>query len=433
MKMSYDECLEFLYRQLPMYQRDGSVAFKKDLSNTLALCEALGNPQDRIQLVHVAGTNGKGSVSHMMAAAMQAEGYQVGLYTSPHYYDFRERIKINGVYIDPESVVRFVDKVRILLDEIQPSFFELTVAMAFDYFANENVDYAIIETGLGGRLDSTNVIKPMLSVITNISLDHQSMLGETHAEIAMEKAGIIKEATPVVIGERHAETDQVFQDRAALLHASIYFAEDGMDFTDVELLKDAIMLKTSIRANDEVHQVKLGLSGAYQLKNLRTSLYALNVLCETKKVCLHTDRVLHGLENIVDLTKLQGRWQVLSSQPLIIADSGHNSGGLRLTIQQLLSMSYDRLRIVFGASGDKSIAEMLALLPKDAIYYWCAAGLARAMPSQELRKEGAVIGLIGNDYPSVSEALLEATKAAGKEDLIFIGGSAFVVGEVIPH
>ncbi|MCB0686765.1 MAG: bifunctional folylpolyglutamate synthase/dihydrofolate synthase [Saprospiraceae bacterium] len=430
--MTYQECLDFLYRQLPMYQRDGSSAFKKDLSNTIALCDALGQPQHHFRSVHVAGTNGKGSTCHLLAAILQAEGYKVGLYTSPHYFDFRERIKINGHYISKQAVVGFVRRTQDLMLAIEPSFFELTVAMAFDYFARQKVDFAIIETGLGGRLDSTNVIKPLVSVITNIGYDHQSMLGNTLQLIAGEKAGIIKPEVPVVIGERQPETTSVFIEKARELHAPIFFADELITLNGTAWKSDHFITNVEVRDDGDLNELRVGLLGPFQETNIRTVLAAINVLCDRKDVCVSEESLRQGCSMVTRMTRMQGRWQKLRQNPLVIADSGHNVDGLRLSMSYLDKVSKSQLRVVFGISRDKDVQEMLALLPKDAIYYWCAADLPRSLPSGDLEELGNKLDLTGLAFDSVAQALEEAIESAGKDDLIFVGGSSFVVGEVLP-
>lgn len=429
--MTYQECLDFLYGQLPMFQRDGSSAFKKDLNNTLALCRALGQPQTKFRSIHVAGTNGKGSVCHMIAAVLQAEGYKVGLYTSPHYYDFRERIKINGRFVSKQAVLGFVKRMQATIQTISPSFFELTVAMAFDYFQKQKVDFAVIETGLGGRLDSTNVISPLVSIITNISLDHQSMLGETIALIAGEKAGIIKPGIPVVIGERSAETAPVFENRASELRAALTYAEDHVRLEVVEWGKDDIKVEVEYLPDGQRRRLEVGLTGKYQIANIRTVLASLDILCDTHNLCVSADALAYGLKTVVGSTHLLGRWQKLRENPDVIADSGHNLAGLAVAIDQLKGIENDQLRIVFGVSKDKSYDPMLALLPKNATYYWCAADLPRSLSPDALKLAGEAHCLQGNTYASVSEAITTAISEAGPDDLIYVGGSSFVVGEVL--
>jgi dihydrofolate synthase / folylpolyglutamate synthase len=430
--MNYQECLDFLYSQLPMYQRDGSSAFKKDLTNTLALCRYLQDPQKKFRSVHVAGTNGKGSVCHLIAAILQSEGYRVGIYTSPHYFDFRERIKINGQPISKKGVLGFMQRVMPKLPEIEPSFFELTVAMAFDYFARQHVDFAIIETGLGGRLDSTNVVMPLISVITNISLDHQSMLGDTLPEIAGEKAGIMKPFVPVVIGEKDRQTDPVFKRYARNRQAPLYFAGDLVHLKNVRFGEDCFTADLDAAGFLTGTRLRVGLAGQYQTRNLITALAAVRLLCEHAGVCVSRQALLTGLSEVVSLTSIQGRWQKLREQhPRVVADSGHNYAGLSLAMQQLQQLKAKRMRIVFGVSRDKDYRDMLTLLPREAVYYWCAAALPRSLPPDTLAGEGQQLHLAGKTFSSVGEAVRTAIADSGEEDVVFIGGSSFVVGEAL--
>ena len=429
--MNYQECLDFLYSQLPMYQRDGSSAFKKDLTNTIALCQNLGNPQDQFRSIHVAGTNGKGSVCYLIAAMLQAEGYHVGVYTSPHYVDFRERIRIDGKFITSDAVLDFMHRIMPVLEKIQPSFFELTVAMAFDYFARQKVDFAVIETGLGGRLDSTNILNPMISVITNISLDHQSMLGDTLAQIAGEKAGIIKRGVPVVIGEKDLQTHPVFEGIANDRQATLVYAQEQLTLKEVSYYNDhfrAIVETDGIWAG---LQIQVGLMGHYQILNVATALTTMKLLCSTSGLCISEKSMQSGLAEVVHLTGIQGRWQKLRETPLIIADSGHNFAGLNLAMNQLKHLNPRTLRIVFGVSRDKDYRTMLALLPVDAIYYWSAAALPRSLNPLDLQTEASRFLLKGMHFTSVKDAVFAAVSEADDEDVIFIGGSSFVVGEAL--
>ncbi len=429
--MNYQECLDFLYSQLPMYQRDGSSAFKKDLTNTIALCQNLDNPQDKFRSIHVAGTNGKGSVCYLIAAMLQAEGYHVGVYTSPHYFDFRERIRIDAKLISSDAVLDFMHRIMPDLETIQPSFFELTVAMAFDHFARQKVDFAVIETGLGGRLDSTNIVKPMISVITNISLDHQSMLGDSLSQIAGEKAGIIKPGVPVVIGEKDLQTDPVFESVAKDRQATLVYAQEQVTLKEVSFYKDhfsAIVDTDGILAEAKI---KVGLMGHYQILNVTTALTTMQLLCSTSGICISKKSILSGLADVVPLTGIQGRWEKLKEVPLIIADSGHNYGGLLLAMKQLRDLNPGTLRIVFGVSRDKDFLSMLALLPVNAVYYWSAAALPRSLNPLDLQTEASRFQLKGTPFTSVKEAVLAAINEADDDDVIFVGGSSFVVGETL--
>jgi dihydrofolate synthase/folylpolyglutamate synthase len=431
MSQSYQEILDYLYRQLPMFQRVGPVAFKKDLGNIRLLMEAYGHPHQRFPSIHIAGTNGKGSTAHLLAAVLQAHGLRVGLYTSPHYKDFRERVKINGQLIGEEAVVRFVQEGKSFWESIRPSFFEITVALAFDHFAREKVDVAVIETGLGGRLDSTNVLQPILSIITNIGYDHQEFLGETLPEIAGEKAGIIKAHTPVLIGERHEETTAVFEKKAAKEESPLFWTDQWK--ANEKKVKGPhtwfdIWVGEELRWSD----LKVELTGPFQGANLITSLASLEVLeKELKWIRLQDDLLRSGLAGLKSATYFLGRWEVLGSEPLVIADSAHNKEGLQLVMKQLSRMDYDRLHIVYGTVSDKSIDPILTLLPRKAQYYFAKAAVPRGMDAEQLKEKAGRYGLSGEAYPSVGEALIEARKAAETNDLIYVGGSIFVVAEVL--
>jgi dihydrofolate synthase/folylpolyglutamate synthase len=420
--MTYAQTVEYLYQSLPMFQRVGAVAFKKDLTNTLALCRALGNPQHKFKSIHVAGTNGKGSSSHMLAAVLQTAGYKTGLYTSPHLKEFTERIRINGREVEKEFVVDFVERIRPEIEKIQPSFFEITVAMAFDYFVRKQVDVAVIETGLGGRLDSTNVITPLLSLITNISFDHMDLLGDTLPQIAGEKAGIIKPQVPVVISERQPEVEEVFISAAARNNSPITFASDqyAIDFQG-KCFRATKSGKTSTFAMD--------LAGAYQKKNLPGVLAAIEVLRNSGFRI--TDAHVHeGLQNVTTLTGLKGRWQVIGQAPLIVCDTGHNESGLKEVIEQINVTPHRTLRAVIGMVKDKDLSKILSLLPRNAVYYFCEAKIPRALPAAELMKRAAEARLQGVVIPDVNEALARARQESNEHDLIWVGGSTFVVAEV---
>jgi dihydrofolate synthase / folylpolyglutamate synthase len=434
--MTYSETLNYLYQSLPMFTRIGAAAFKKDLTNTLALVEALDSPHLKFPQVHIAGTNGKGSTAHMTAAILQSMGLKVGLYVSPHYRDFRERIKINGEYISKKAVVRFVEQNRTHFERIEPSFFEMTVAMAFDYFAIEGVDIAVIEVGLGGRFDSTNIISPLISVITNISFDHMDMLGNTLPLIAFEKAGIIKSNTPVVIGEEHAETKPVFEQKAAEMNAPISFASQifevkpihqDFDYTTFQVFKQNKLVFDALKVN---------VGGDYQAKNVSTVLQTFEVLKKLPILSRFTEGVVDkaindGLLNLTNLTKFIGRWQVIGREPTILCDSAHNEGGLTLAMKQLNSLAFNKLHIVLGVVKDKDISKMLNLLPLNATYYFAKADIPRGLDAEILRGLAKEIGRVGKAYKSVRQALAAAKKSAKKEDLIYVGGSIFVLAEVI--
>ncbi len=433
--MTYAEVLEYLYNRLPIYQRVGAPAYKPGLENIKLLCEALGNPQNNFPCIHIAGTNGKGSVSHYLASILQSAGYKnVGLHTSPHLKDFRERIKINRNDISEQDVIDFVARYKDLIERIDSSFFELSVAMAFYFFSKAKCDVAVIEVGMGGRLDSTNIINPILSVITNISFDHVATLGNTLEKIAFEKAGIIKPNIPVVIGETRPETKPVFLKKAAECKSAISFA-DTMYSVDTPrhinennrayLLVD--VLKNGENYITDLHSELIGL---YQLKNIQTVLCAVDRLNEAGYT-IRKEHVIDGVKNVITQTKLLGRWQILSISPLSIADTGHNEAGIKEIVQQLKTISYKKLHFVFGVVKDKDPAPVLKLLPKNAVYYFCKAGIPRALDENELIEIASKIGLKGSAYPTVKEALKAAQSNAKENDIIFIGGSTFVVAEAI--
>jgi dihydrofolate synthase/folylpolyglutamate synthase len=426
--VNYSETIDYLYHKLPLFSRVGSAAFKKDLTNTRILCEYLGNPQHQFKSVHVGGTNGKGSVSHMLASVFQSSGYTTGLYTSPHLYDFRERIRVNGQVTDEDYVISFVEKIKPLIDDIQPSFFEITVAMAFDYFAQKKVEMAIVEVGLGGRLDSTNIITPELSVITNIGWDHMNMLGNSLEEIAAEKAGIIKECVPVVIGERRKETDPVFLDQSIKKNIPIAFAEDQYNLISQEWKNNHTII-TVKKEGQGVRSFELDLPGVYQQKNLLTVLNALDIL--QKDGYQITDAAIHeGLKNVRQLTGLMGRWEILRERPMVILEVAHNKDGMEQMLQHLKLLSFDKLHMVIGMVKDKDAAQVLSLLPRDARYYFTQAQIPRALPAEELKEKAANFSLTGKVYRDVNEALHEALHNVSMDDLIIVCGSIFLVAEV---
>ena len=428
--MTYTETLDYLYSRLPMFTRIGAAAMKKDLHNTIALCNALDNPQEKFSTIHIAGTNGKGSTSHMLAAVLQQAGYKTGLYTSPHLKDFRERIRINGEMITEEFVTGFTAAQQGLIEEISPSFFEVTVAMAFSYFASCNVDVAIIEVGLGGRLDSTNIITPELSVITNISYDHMNLLGNTLQEIAGEKAGIIKAGIPVVIGEHSAATDAIFTARAREMSSPLIFADRELAATAVRREGTALVFDVLKKGVCRYANLKLDLSGSYQLKNVLTVLSAIDVL-QKKNFPVAETAIRSALENTAALTGLQGRWQQLGEHPLIICDTGHNIAGIQEVLQNISATPHQKLHMVIGMLNDKDVSGVLYLLPDHAAYYFCQPQLERAMPAEMLADKAAAYQLRGEVYSTVSAAVEAAKAAAGKDDMIFIGGSTFVVAEAL--
>lgn len=427
--MTYPQVLDYLYAQLPMFHRIGAAAFKKDLGNTLALLDHLGNPQHKFKSIHVGGTNGKGSTSHMLSAILQAKGLKTGLYVSPHYRDFRERIKVNGQYITRQYVIDFVEKMRPIIAEVQPSFFELTVAMAFDYFAHCKVEVAVIEVGLGGRLDSTNVIMPMLSVITNISFDHMQFLGNTLPEIAGEKAGIIKPGVPVVIGETHPESAPVFISKAQAENAPIYFADQHIRAKIVE--EDASHTYFEVFQDGQLRypHLAVNLHGDYQVLNLQTVLQALR--CLPADWGINEESITTGLKNLVPLTRFMGRWQILGQNPTIIADSAHNEAGIQLAMQQLAKIPRKQLHLVMGVVRDKDLVKMLPQLPMDAIFYFAKPDIPRGLEAEVLQKAAAAQGRHGKAYSSVKNALKAARRKAQPEDVIYVGGSIFVLAEIL--
>lgn len=405
--MNYQQTLDYLFSQLPMFQRVGASAYKADLNNTIELCKLLHHPEKNFKSIHIAGTNGKGSTSHMLASILQEAGYKVGLYTSPHLKDFRERIKINGEMISEQEVVDFVIKHQSEFEQINLSFFEWTVGLAFDYFSKKQVDIAVIETGLGGRLDSTNVITPLVSVITNIGKDHTQFLGETLAKIASEKAGIIKENIPIIIGETQQETQQVFIDKALEKSAKIFFADK--------------IITTNYESD---------LKGIYQEKNKKTVLAAIQQLM-INGFSIAEENIKNGLLNVVKNTGLLGRWQILSENPLTICDTGHNEAGIKEVLKQISLTKHNHLHFVFGAVNDKEIDSIISMLPKNATYYFCQAKIPRALDVNNLYTKAKEFELKGNPYDSVENAIKQAKANASVNDLVFVGGSTFVVAEAI--
>lgn len=403
--MTYEETIQYLYNSVPMFQNVGAAGYKEGLQNTLTLDEHFNHPHRLFRTVHVAGTNGKGSCSHTIAAMLQSEGYKVGLYTSPHLVDFRERIRINGKCISKQYVINFVKKERKFFEPLYPSFFELTTALAFKYFAEQKVDWAVIEVGLGGRLDCTNIIKPELSIITNISFDHTAFLGDTLAKIATEKAGIIKPETPVVIGEANEETKPVFENIAKQNNSPILFAEEAnlQEFDDIDF----------------------ELKGSYQQKNRAT------ILCAAKQLGISREAIKSGMANVCETTGLIGRWQTLSKEPLVICDTGHNVGGWQYLSEQIKQVPCTTRRIVFGMVDDKDINTVMTMLPKDATYYWTQAETKRAISHEKVKETGKSHGLTGNSYPTVIEAYRAALSDSAPTDFVFVGGSSYVVADLL--
>ena len=428
--MNYQETLDWMFNKLPMYQSIGGVAYKAGLDNIIALLGHLGNPHHNFKSVHVAGTNGKGSTSHMLASIFQEAGYKTGLYTSPHLRDFRERIRINGEMIPEEHVIGFIDKNKAQFEKMELSFFEMTTGMAFDYFSSEKVDIAIIEVGMGGRLDSTNLITPEVSVITNIGLDHVQFLGDTLEKIAGEKAGIIKEGIPVVIGETQTETHQVFEDKAKECHSPIYFADQIFDCDKIHI-ESQTQQKYDIWKNNELYleACEIPLMGNYQKKNLTTVICAADLL--RKKFDLSDDDIRSGIANVIRNTHLMGRWQILGQDPLTIADTGHNVDGIREVVSQLAEMTYNKLHFVIGMVNDKDIDHVLQLLPHSCEYYFCKADIPRGLDAKILAEKAFDLGLRGKVYNSVRDAYLSALNDASFDDIVFIGGSNFIVAEVV--
>ena len=404
--MTYKETTDWMFSQLPMYQMQGASAYKKDLSNTILLMNHLHNPEAKFKSIHVAGTNGKGSTSSMIASILQEAGYKVGLYTSPHLKDFRERIRINGDKISEDFVIDFIADNKSFFEANQLSFFEMTVGLAFDFFAKKQVDVAIIEVGMGGRLDSTNVITPLLSVITNIGFDHTDFLGNTLSKIAFEKAGIIKSNIPVVIGEYEEETQSVFLDKAKIEDAPIYFAQDNPEVT-----YECVLL------------------GDYQRKNLKTVLQAIDLL--KTEFNIEENQIKLGLKNVIQNTGLLGRWQILNTQPFTVCDTAHNSQGLKIVLDQIQKHTFEALHVVLGVVNDKDLDSILPLFPKNAKYYFCKPNVPRGLDADKLGKKANDFGLIGKVYDSVSEAYMNAKLLAQKTDFIYIGGSTFVVAEIV--
>ena len=429
--MNYQETLDYLFNALPMFQRVGASAYKADLTNTIALCTHLGNPQEQFKSIHVAGTNGKGSTSHSLASVFQAAGYKTGLYTSPHLKAFTERIRINGEEINKEDVVEFVAAHKDFLDHLQPSFFEMTVGLAFWYFTKEAVDIAIIEVGMGGRLDSTNVISPELCVITNIGFDHTQFLGDTLPLIAGEKAGIIKPSVSVIVSHTQKEIQAVFLQKAAEVNASLVFADQHWEVIRIQNPDQDVsqLARFHVKGSADAFELEFGLRGDYQRYNLPGILEAVEQM-RKQGWNLTKEALQLGLANVSEQTGLKGRWQILQTQPLTIADTGHNEAGILEVVNQLKKHTYSQLWLVIGMVNDKDISKVLDLLPKDATYIFCQASIPRAMDVDILASKALEKGLMGQVIPKVADAIEFARKNAGADDLIFIGGSTFVVAEI---
>ena len=427
--MTYSEAVTFLYQQLPAYQRVGKSAFKADLINIRRLAEHLGNPHDRFPSVHIAGTNGKGSSAHCLAAVLQSAGYRTGLYTSPHLKSFTERIRINGQEITEAAVATFVEREQEFIAQVSPSFFEMTVALAFQYFAQQRVDIAVVEVGLGGRLDSTNIITPTVSLITNIDYDHTDMLGETLPEIAREKAGIIKPKVPVVVGQRHPETEAVFRQVAQVQQAPLFFAEDHYSVVDTEELLEGQRILLNHRPTRREHSWFLSLGGRYQKYNLGGVLLTIDQLRE-QGWSVPAEAIAAGLARVAELTGLRGRWQVLGRRPLCIADTGHNAAAWQQTMEQLRAYDAKQLHLVLGVSQGKDLEVLWRVLPRDGKYYFCQAAIPRALPAATLAEEAKNHGLTGEVIEDVQAAYEQARRNAQPDDLIWVGGSSFVVAEL---
>jgi dihydrofolate synthase/folylpolyglutamate synthase len=432
---TYNEVIDYLYKRLPVFHRIGPAAYKASLDNIIKLCNALGNPQKQFPVIHIAGTNGKGSTSHYLASVLQSAGYKnVGLHTSPHLKDFRERIKVNGIPMPEQDVVDFVNKNKNLTEQIDCSFFELSVAMTFWYFAKQKCDIAVIETGLGGRLDSTNIVDPIVSVITNISFDHMALLGNTLPSIAAEKAGIIKPYKPVVIGETQIETTPIFKQKAKENYSPIFFADSVYKIDGAAQVQEngKLYLSLDVLKNGKpfLQNPKSELNGFYQQKNICTVLATIDVLNE-KGYHINEQAIRDGIAKVVSQTGLLGRWQTISNSPLTIADTGHNEAGIKEVLAQLNATPHKQLHFVFGMVNDKDPDKVLALLPKNAIYYFCKANIPRALNEKELATIAGKFGLLGQSFPTVKEALTAAQETAATDDLVFVGGSTFIVAEAI--
>ncbi len=425
--MTFQETLDFLYKQLPVFHREGASAYKKDLTRTIQLLEFLGNPHHQFKSIHVAGTNGKGSSSHFLASILQEAGYKTGLYTSPHIKHFGERIKIKGAFIDEQFVIDFVKSIQLILAEIQPSFFELTVAMAFQYFAENKVDIVVVETGLGGRLDSTNVISPLACLITNISYDHADLLGNTLGEIAREKAGIIKKNVPVVISERQKEIENVFIETAKGSDSKISFASDNIIVSKAGYSNDKMLVKV-IEA-DKIYELESGLTGEYQLKNISGVLNLIKVI-QNQGFNITTENIRKGISNIITNTGLKGRWQKISDKPLIICDIAHNEAGIAEVLNSIQQLKASQVHIVIGMVKDKDINKVLAILPKHFNYYFSQAHTPRALSSEGLRMKALEYGLKGEVFEDVNMAIEHASSKTSSDDVIVVCGSTFLIAEV---
>lgn len=427
-EIKYQECLNYIFEKLPMFTRVGAVAYKPNLDNIIALCEAIGNPHSQFKSIHIAGTNGKGSCSHMLASALQLNGYKTGLYTSPHVIDFRERIRINGIEIPKENVIDFIDETKQLIENLKPSFFEITVAMAFDYFAKEKVDIVVVEVGLGGLLDSTNIIKPEVSVITNISKDHTNLLGDSIKEIAIQKAGIIKEEVPVVIGETQVETEKIFFSKTILHHSQIFFADKLYTVVHQEIIEGKMKLKIMNYTTMSIQDYWLDMLGEYQIKNIKTVLTTLDVLKSLGWKIDH-NTVMNALSKTKKTTGLKGRFDLVSEKPKIVFDVSHNEAGISELIKQIGKLKYEKLYIILGFVSDKDVQKVLTMFPKSAYYFFSQAQIPRALPYHELQKIAIENELKGQAIATIAESLQQARDLATDADMILVTGSFFNLEE----
>jgi dihydrofolate synthase / folylpolyglutamate synthase len=427
--LTYQETIEYLYQQLPVFHRIGKKAFKADLINTLKLCEHLNNPHHKFKTIHIAGTNGKGSSSHYIASILQSAGYKTGLYTSPHLKSYTERIRINGQPIPEQNVVDFVENNQAFLEELKPSFFEMSVGMAFEYFAKEQVDIAVIEVGLGGRLDSTNIITPLASLITNISFDHTDILGDTLEKIATEKAGIIKKKIPVVVSEKASKTEKVFREKANQENAPIYFAEDYFSILNSNESDSFLKINLLDKSKNSTIELQSQLLGKYQLKNILGVLKLIDIL-QQKDFQISETHIQEGISKVISQTGLKGRWQILSEKPLMICDTAHNVSGISQILGSITKINYSKLWMILGFVSDKDISSILQLLPKEANYVFCEANIPRALKANDLKIKALEYFLIGEEVRDVNEAIEKVKAVAQDNDFIYIGGSTFVVAEI---
>lgn len=429
--MNYQETLDYLYSYLPMFQRIGAAAYKEDIYNTVELMKALGNPEKKFKSIHVAGTNGKGSSSHLIASILREKGLKVGLHTSPHLKDFRERIKINNQMCEEDFVVKFVEDNKELIERIKPSFFETAVAMAFTYFAQENVDVAIIEVGMGGRLDSTNIINPLACLITNISFDHTQFLGNSLEKIAEEKAGIIKQNTPVVISQTQKETQNVFSAKANEKNSPICFADSYLSCENVNHSQGLLKMDIYKNGVERIKNLQSSLSGYYQQRNILGVIALIDTLNKYHNFNISDEEIIEGIKNLSSNFPIAGRWQILCNKPLTICDTGHNEDGLKYVIEQIKNTPHKKLRFVLAMVNDKDVNKVLSMLDKEAEYYLSQAKIPRALPVNELAEKAKQAGLSFTQYETISQALAKAQEEAEENDLVFVGGSTFTVAEVV--